>query len=520
MGRTELAQALLRGHILRQGLAVIQLHPHPVGAEPRYRARQVSAEGRSRDEQRHTEEQSHHRGPVALAVTLEVFGRQHPGKAEQLPRQGRGLYLPAPDLHVLGLADGLYRRQPHRPPGGDPGGNHRRDQADARRRQQRPQIQHEPHLHCAAAFPAGQKAEAAPQAVQGHADAQAAHQQPQRDAHGAQHQRLIQDAAADLFFRCPHRFQDAKLAGPLRHGNGKCVVDQRHRPEEDQQQQNRRKVIEQPVHRQDTGGAIVIQQGGVGVPRQSRIFLGISLHIAVKAAGVGHPEKFIRLIALLLTGQGSIAGAGEGLRRHIQPLVKAHHSVGVGRGICQRLPLRIGVIGRQLLPTQRPVAQLQLHGVPQDVPHIAVGQQVLRQENLPRLFRQTSAGQPDGHQLRQVGVHGHDPQIRLILVLAADIAPAHRLPGGYLRDLLFITAQLRCLLLREVLVAAVEPAHGVLRRAHQIPHAAVGSLRHGGEHGHRQHDAHDGHPGAGAVLPQGLPGEAVEYVHFCTSRTR
>ena len=259
-----------------------------------------------------------------------------------------------------------------------------------------PQIQHEPHLHCAAAFPAGQEAEAAPQAVQGHADAQAAHQQPQRDAHGAQHQRLIQDAASNLFFRGPHRFQDAKLAGPLRHGDGEGVIDQRHRAEGDHQQQDHRKAVDHPVHGEEGGGAVVIQQGGVGVPRQSRIFLGISLHIAVKAAGVGHPEKFIRLIALLLTGQGSIAGAGEGLRRHIQPLVKAHHSVGVGRGICQRLPLRIGVIGRQLLPTQRPVAQLQLHGVPQRMADAAIGPQMLRQKELPGLLRQATLGQSDG----------------------------------------------------------------------------------------------------------------------------
>ena len=111
---------------------------------------------------------------------------------------------------------------------------------------------------------------------------------------------------------------------------------------------------------------------------------------------MGHPEKFIRLIALLLTGQGSIAGAGEGLRRHIQPLVKAHHGVGVGRGICQRLPLRIGVIGRQFLPVQRPVAQLQLHGVPQRMADAAVGPQMLRQEELPGLLRQAALGQADG----------------------------------------------------------------------------------------------------------------------------
>ena len=44
--------------------------------------------------------------------------------------------------------------------------------------------------------------------------------------------------------------------------------------------------------------------------------------------------------------------------------------------------------------------------------------------------------------------------------------------------------ELRRLLLREVLVAAVEPAYGVLGGPHEILHAAVSTLRHGGEQGH------------------------------------
>ena len=396
VGGGQLSQPLLRRHALRQGLAVIQLHAQcAVAPQLVYGIRQIGAEGGGGDEQCHAEEQAHHRGAIALAVTLEVLGGQHPGETEELFRQAGGPDLPTPELHVLGLADGLHRRHPHGTLGGDPCRDDGRHKADARRRQQRPAVEHKVHLQGVAALP-HQESEAVPQAVQSDADAQTAHQQTQWDPHGAQHQCLIEDTVPNLLAGGADGFQDTELPGPLRHGDGEGVIDQRHRAEGDHQQQDHRKAVDHPVHGEEGGGAVVIQQVGVGVPRQSRIFLGISLHIAVKAAGMGHPEKFIRLIALLLTGQGSIAGAGEGLRRHIQPLVKAHHSVGVGRGICQRLPLRIGVIGRQLLPTQRPVAQLQLHGVPQRMADAAIGPQMLRQKELPGLLRQATLGQSDG----------------------------------------------------------------------------------------------------------------------------
>ena len=396
VGGGQLSQPLLRRHALRQGLAVIQLHAQcAVAPQLVYGIRQIGAEGGGGDEQCHAEEQAHHRGAIALAVTLEVLGGQHPGETEELFRQAGGPDLPTPELHVLGLADGLHRRHPHGTLGGDPRRDDGRHKADARRRQQRPAVEHKVHLQGVAALP-HQESEAVPQTVQSDADAQTAHQQTQWNPHGAQHQCLIEDTVPNLLAGGADGFQDTELPGPLRHGDGEGVIDQRHRAEGDHQQQDHRKAVDHPVHGEEGGGAVVIQQVGVGVPRQSRIFLGISLHIAVKAAGMGHPEKFIRLIALLLTGQGSIAGAGEGLRRHIQPLVKAHHGVGVGRGICQRLPLRIGVIGRQFLPVQRPVAQLQLHGISQHMADAAIGPQMLRQEELPGLLRQAALGQADG----------------------------------------------------------------------------------------------------------------------------
>ena len=126
---------------------------------------------------------------------------------------------------------------------------------------------------------------------------------------------------------------------------------------------------------------------------------GMFFHVGVKAEPRLEGEKNTVIPGAAACGEGSIAGALDGLNGIVQPLIDTHHGVGALCGVRNFLrPIeQVGIFLRHLLAVRRALSHIQSERVTDGVLHASGGSQMDGEDDLVLVFRHPPADQMDGH---------------------------------------------------------------------------------------------------------------------------
>ena len=220
------------------------------------------------------------------------------------------LFFFAP-AHILGLPDGLDRRDLRRPAGRDPGGNQDGGKGGERCGEYCRPGNMKPHHHRAVG--SYQIGKIPPGERKRHADSQNSRPDSKGNAHAAQNQGLPEHHPPKLPGRGAHRGQKPELPGTVADGDGKGAVHKRNPSCHDKQDQNRAKPVEHP----HIGPILGISQeahqlriGNLFIPCQPfvRIRIGVRYAAGPVKAGIGGVRRRV-LLHPRQAEDGRVAGA-------------------------------------------------------------------------------------------------------------------------------------------------------------------------------------------------------------------